>query len=194
MSSKVEVIVSDEEQALAGDLYDHEPWSEAVVQAMVGIAESQMSLSELADSKANIMITVCSILLSLAVAKLEAGILVIPIAAFSLFCIPALIFAILTVMPSAGVQQKPVEHPSKLPHFNPLFFMHASLVPMKHFEKEFEKVMTDAPAYYRSMARDIYMAGLVLRTKKYRYLRWSYQSLLGGIALGTAALLVDLLF
>lgn len=176
------------------ELYQGEPWSEAVVQAMVGIAEMQMSLSELADSKANIMITVCSILLSLAVAKLEAGILVFPIASFALFCIPALIFAILTVMPSAGVQQKPVDHPSKLPHFNPLFFMHASLVPMPEFEKEFEKVMTDAPGYYRSMAKDIYIAGLVLRTKKYRYLRWSYLSLMAGIALGTLALLIDLLF
>jgi len=194
MNNQVEVIVTDEEQPVGGDLYDHEPWSEAVVQAMVGIAESQMSLSELADSKANIMITVCSILLSLAVAKLEAGILVFPIASFALFCIPALIFAILTVMPSAGVQQKPVDHPSKLPHFNPLFFMHASLVPMKHFEEEFEKVMTDAPSYYRSMARDIYIAGLVLRTKKYRYLRWSYQSLMAGIAMGSIALVLELLF
>ncbi|MDX1461013.1 MAG: DUF5706 domain-containing protein [Xanthomonadales bacterium] len=175
-------------------LYDHEPWSEAVVQAMVGIADMQMSLSELADSKANIMITVCSILLSLAVAKLEAGELVIPIAAFSICTVPALIFAILTVMPSAGAEQKPVDHPSKLPHFNPLFFMHASLVPMGEFEKEFEKVMCDAPTYYRHMARDIYIAGSVLRTKKYRYLRWSYQSLMAGIVLGGLGLVVDQVF
>jgi len=173
-------------------LYDGEEFSEAVVQAMVGIAESQMSLSELADSKANIMITVCSILLSLAVAKLEQGVLIVPISAFAACCIPALIFAILTVMPSAGVHNKPVDHPSKLKFFNPLFFMHASLVPMPAFEKEFEKVMTNAPEYYRYMARDIYIAGMVLRTKKYRYLRWSYQSLIAGIVLGAGTLVVEL--
>jgi hypothetical protein len=32
-----------------------------------------------------------------------------------------------------------------------------------------------------------------LRTKKYRYLRWSYQALLSGVSLGTAALVVELL-
>ena len=158
------------------------------VGAMGGIAESQMELSHLADSKANIMITVCSILLSLAVAKIEQGILVVPIGVFSAFCIPALVFSILTVMPSAGTQQKPVSHPSKVKHFNPLFFMHSSLVPMKAFEYEFEAVMTDPQKYYGYMARDIYIAGLVLRTKKYRYLRWSYQALLMGVFLGGAAM------
>lgn len=176
------------------ELYAGQPFDEAVVGAMGGIADMQMSLSELADSKANIMITVCSILLSLAVAKLEQGELIIPIAAFSLFCIPALVFSILTVMPSAGINEKPVDHPSKLKVFNPLFFMHASLVPMRSFEYEFEKVMTDPQKYYGYMARDIYIAGLVLRTKKYRYLRWSYQSLMMGIGLGCVGLIIDLLF
>jgi Na+-transporting methylmalonyl-CoA/oxaloacetate decarboxylase beta subunit len=175
------------------DLYAGQRFDEAIVAAMSGIADSQLSLSELADSKANIMITVCSILLSLAVAKIEQGELIIPIAAFSVFCIPALIFSILTVMPSAGTNEKPVDHPSKLKVFNPLFFMHSSLVPMREFEYEFEKIMTDPQKYYGYMARDIYIAGLVLRTKKYRYLRWSYQSLLMGVGLGVAALVIDLL-
>jgi hypothetical protein len=175
------------------DLYADQVFDEAIVGAMGGISESQMELSHLADSKANIMITVCSILLSLAVAKIEQGILVLPITAFSLFCIPALVFSILTVMPSAGTDGKPVDHPSKLKHFNPLFFMHSSLVPMKAFEYEFEQVMTDPQKYYGYMARDIYIAGLVLRTKKYRYLRWSYQALLSGVFLGCVALVVELL-
>jgi Na+-transporting methylmalonyl-CoA/oxaloacetate decarboxylase beta subunit len=175
------------------DLYAGQKFDEAIVGAMGGIAESQMELSHLADSKANIMITVCSILLSLAVGKIEQGELIIPIAAFSLFCIPALVFSILTVMPSAGTNEKPVDHPSKLKVFNPLFFMHSSLVPMKAFEYEFEALMTDPQKYYGYMARDIYIAGLVLRTKKYRYLRWSYQALLMGVGLGIAALVGELL-
>ena len=130
------------------DLYAGQKFDEAVVAAMGGISESQMELSHLADSKANIMITVCSILLSLAVAKIERGTLVLPIIAFSLFCISALIFSILTVMPSAGTNEKPVDHPSKLKVFNPLFFMHSSLVPMKAFEYEFESLMTAGQMTY----------------------------------------------
>ena len=181
--------IKDYEDLYAGQIFD-----EAIVGAMGGIAESQMELSHLADSTANIMITVCSILLSLAIAKIEQGVLIIPITAFSLFCFPALIFSILTVMPSAGTNEKPVDHPSKLKVFNPLFFMHSSLVPMKAFEYEFESVMTDPQKYYGYMARDIYIAGLVLRTKKYRYLRWSYQALMTGIALGFIAMVIEILF
>jgi len=173
----------DYEELYAGSQFD-----EAVVNAMSGIAESQLTLSELADSKANIMITVCSILLSLAVAKIEQGVLLLPISVFVVFCVPALFFSILTVMPSAGASQKEVDHPSRLKAFNPLFFMHSSLVPMRAFEYEFERVMTDPQKYYGCMARDIYNAGLVLRTKKYRYLRWSYQLLMAGVGFGVLAL------
>jgi len=119
--------------------------------------------------------------------------LVVPVNLFSVFCIPALIFSIMTVMPSAGTNEKPVDHPSRLNNFNPLFFMHSSLIPMKVFEYEFEQVMTDPKKYYGYMARDIYVAGLVLCTKKFRYLRWSYQALLTGVSLSTAALVVELL-
>ena len=99
----------------------------------------------------------------------------------------------MTVMPSAGTNEKPVDHPSRQKNFNPLFFMHSSLIPVKVFEYEFERVMTDPQKYYGYMTRDIYIAGLVLRTKKYRYLRWSYQALLSGVSLGTAALVVEFL-
>ncbi len=174
------------------DLYDGAIMDEATVAAISGIAESQMELSHLADSKANIMITVCSILLSLGVAKLEQGELIVPIIAFSVFCVPALFFAILTVMPSAGTVQKEVDHPSRLRHFNPLFFMHFSLVPMRAFEYEFERVMTDPQQLYGHMARDLYAAGTVLRTKKYRYLRWSYKSLMLGFVFGFAGLALSL--
>jgi len=110
----------------------------------------------------------------------------VPVNLFSIFCIPALIFSIMTVMPSTGVNEKPVDHPPRLKNFNPLFFMHSSLIPMKVFEHEFERVMTGPQKYYGYMTRDIYIAGLVLRTKKYRYLRWNYQALLSGVSLGTA--------
>ena len=84
--------MGEQEQKALEDLYAGEVLSEAAVAAMAGIAESQVELSHLADSKANIMITVCSILLSLAVARIEQGVLVIPISVFSVFCIPALMF------------------------------------------------------------------------------------------------------
>ena len=169
------------------DLCAGQKFDEADVQAIGGITGLQTELSHLADSKANIMITVCSILLSLAVAKPEQGVLVIPIIAFSVFCVPALLFPILTVMPPTGANQRDISHPSQLKNFNPLFFMHFSLLPMKTVEYEFERVMTDPQQLNSHVARDIYAAVKVLRTKQYRHLRWSYQSLVPGVIFGCAA-------
>ena len=71
--------------------------------------------------------------------------------------------------------------------------LEVSLVPMRTFEYEFERVMTDPQQLYGHMARDLYAAGTVLRTKKYRYLRWSYKSLMLGFVFGLAGLALSLL-
>ena len=168
-------------------------FNESIDTAIATIQTSQLEFSVMADSKANIMITVCSILLGLAIAKIEQGILIIPGAAFVIFCIPALLFSILTVLPSNATRAKPVDSVGKLPHFNPLFFMHFSLVPMKVFEYEFERAVTDPQQLYQRLTRDIYIAGTVLRTKKFRYLRWSYLSLMAGIGVACVALVVELI-
>jgi len=160
--------------------------------AIASVQENQMELSHMADSKANIMITVSSILLTLTIAKIEQGTLVISCMSFALFCMPALIFAILCVMPAPATAKKPVGKNGVMPHFNPLFFMHFSLLPIKHFEREIERVLTDPQELYQRLTRDIYHAGMVLRVKKYRYLRWSYLSLLTGILVGCLSLVFEL--
>ena len=158
------------------------------------IQESQVQFSTMADEKANIMITVCSILLTLAVGKLEERVLVMPIAVFCVFVAPALIFAILTVIPSSGSSKvKPKDIIKRRSAFNPFFFMHFSLLPIDMFEEEFEKAIGSTKNLYRNVARDIYNQGVVLRVKKYRYLRWSYLALLCGVILSLAVFLIQLM-
>ncbi len=166
-------------------------FSESIDTALATVQEMQMELSHMADSKANIMITVSSILLTLAIGKIEQGSLVLPSVCFALFCVPALTFSILCVMPAPATGQKPIGKDGKLPHFNPLFFMHFTLLPIKHFETEISRVLTSPQELYQRLSRDIYHQGMVLRVKKYRYLRWSYQSLLMGVAVGCLALLFE---
>ena len=185
-------IVEEKSASNADEPFAGQDYNESIDTAIATVQESQIELSHLADSKANIMITVCSILLTLAIAKIEQGTLILSSLAFSLFCMPALIFAILCVMPSSVNARKAVGKDGVLPHFNPLFFMHFTWLPMKQFEREIERVLTDPQQLYTKMVRDIYHAGMVLRVKKYRYLRWSYMSLLTGIVAGGVALLFEL--
>ncbi len=172
--------------------YETVGYSESIDEALATLQESQMELSHMADSKANIMITVSSILLTLAIAKIEEGVLVIPGTLLVVFCVPALIFAILCVMPSAPVPVRSIRQNGKLKNFNPLFFHHFTLIPVKEFEREIERIMTDPGNLYRSLSRDVYNAGTVLKVKKYRYLRWSYISLMAGILAGFAAAVIEL--
>jgi hypothetical protein len=175
----------------ADDAFAGQSFNASIDMALATIQESQVALSHMADAKANIMITVTSILLTLTMTRFEQGSFVLPSVVFATFCVPALIFAVLCVMPSAATREKPIGRDGLLRNFNPLFFMHFTLVPLKRYEREVEHVLTDPASLYRGLVRDIYYAGLVLRVKKYRYLRWSYISLLIGVLTGSIALLVS---
>ena len=75
--------MSTQSQDIANeDLFAGIEYNEAIVGALSTIHESLVAFSEMADSKANIMITVCSILLGLAIAKIEQGVLVMPLSFF----------------------------------------------------------------------------------------------------------------
>lgn len=168
-------------------------FNESIDIALQTIQMSHVEFSHMADSKANIMITVSSILLTLAVARIEQGTLVVPSIAAAGFCIPALVFAILCVMPSIAVRAKPIGDDEKLVNFNPLFFMHFSRLSKKRFERELGRVIADPQVLYEQLSSDIYYAGLVLRQKKFLYLRWSYLSLLFGVVVSGLALVYELI-
>lgn len=168
-------------------------YNESVDIALATIQMSQVEFSHMADSKANIMITVSSILLTLTVAKIEQGTLVVPAIAAAAFCVPALVFAILCVMPSIAVRAKPIKDDEKLKHFNPLFFMHFTRLSVRRFERELGRVIADPQELYQCLSSDIYYAGMVLRKKKFLYLRWSYLSLLFGLLVSGLALLYELI-
>ena len=65
-------------------------FNESIDTAFATLQETQMELSHMADSKANIMITVCSILLTLVVAQLQRDILIFPSVIFAVFAALAL--------------------------------------------------------------------------------------------------------
>jgi len=161
--------------------------------AFATLQESLVSLSEMADSKANIMITVCSILLTLAVARLEQGVFVGAIAVFAAFCVPALVFSILTVLPSPAHSEGLFKKAGRSAHFNPLFFMHYTQVSLDEFNTEVDRMLRSPKELYKDLSKDVYYAGLVLRLKKYRYLRWSYLALLAGVLGGAAVFAAELL-
>jgi hypothetical protein len=144
------------------------------------LQQHHVQLSTMADTKANIIITVASIVLTLVLGRigdpeLRAGLIVLGV-----FTLIALLLAILAVLPKfRGV--KP--HAGPLPDgFNVLFFGHFTSLDRQRFLAETAAAMMPGRAY-ETVVRDVYSLGQYLAHHKYPYLRWSYLFFLSGFVL-----------
>ncbi len=149
-----------------------------------------VQLSTMADTKANIIITVSSIVLTLVLGRvgdptLRAGVVVL-----SAFTLIALLLAILAVLPKfRGVRRLQGELPAG---FNMLFFGHFTGLDPQRYEREMAEAMMPGRAY-QTVLRDVYSLGQYLAQHKYPYLRWSYLFFLSGFVLASLAQIAQML-
>lgn len=143
---------------------------------------NQQRLSIMADAKANIMITVASVVFSIAIANLDNELMRWPLLTFALGCFFSLVFAIFAIIPKTDYPKD--EHGNidrSSPYFNPLFFGHFAHIDIDEYKEDYaEKLMSDN-LVYDAIASDIYGQGKVLALSKYKFLKWSYISFLWGM-------------
>ena len=144
---------------------------------------NQMRLGLMADQKANIMITVASIVFSITIANLDNEVMKWPLLAFAVGSFFALLFAIFAIIPSTEYPKKKgsKEIDRDSPLFNPLFFGHFAHLPIEEYKEDYAKTLMTDDKVYDAMAGDIYGQGKVLALSKYKYLKWSYSSFLWGM-------------
>lgn len=140
--------------------------------------QHHVQLSAMADTKANIIITVSSIVLTLSLGKLTEPGLRVAVLILIAFTLVALLLAILAVLP----KYRPLRlHSEDLPpHFNLLFFGHFSEISRERFLQEMARTLEPGGTIYETQAKDLYSLGLYLARHKYRYLRLSYLFFLAG--------------
>ena len=145
---------------------------------------NQMRLGLMADAKANIMITVTSIVFSVTVANLDNEVMKWPLLTFAFGCFLALLFAIFAIIPNTNYPKikGSDEIDRKSPIFNPLFFGHFAHLDIHEYKEDYAKILKSDDSVYDSMAGDIYGQGKILALKKYKYLKWSYTSFLWGMS------------
>lgn len=145
-------------------------------------------LSNMADTKANIIITVSSIVLTLSLGRLSDPDLRVSVMILAGFTLLALLLAILAVLPKyrpVAVGEGPLPA-----HFNLLFFGHFAALPRERYLAEVARVLTPDGSPYATWAADVYALGVYLAQHKYRYLRWSYLFFLTGFVLASVEQLV----
>ena len=144
---------------------------------------NQMRLGLMADQKANIMITVASIVFSITIANLDNEVMKWPLLAFAVGSFFSLLFAIFAIIPSTEYPKKKgsKEIDRDSPLFNPLFFGHFAHLPIEEYKEDYAKTLMTDDKVYDAMAGDIYGQGKVLALNKYKFLKWSYSSFLWGM-------------
>ena len=154
---------------------------------------NQMRLGLMADAKANIMITVTSIVFSVTVANLDNEVMRWPLLTFAFGCFLALLFAIFAIIPNTDYPKMKGsdEIDRESPIFNPLFFGHFAHLDIHEYKEDYAKILMTDDGVYDSMAGDIYGQGKILALKKYKYLKWSYTSFLWGMSSAIIVFLIQ---
>lgn len=152
-----------------------------------------MDLSSLADAKANIMISINGLIVSIMIASIAPGIeknpwLLIPTSLFLLGCLISLVFAVLAARPRV---QSTVVTPEEVitKRKNLLFFGNFSHMNESQFVDTLKEVVMDSTRTYEMMMKDIYGVGSVLQ-KKYEMLQRSYSAFLVALVVGVIGFII----
>jgi hypothetical protein len=150
-----------------------------------------MHLSSMADLKANMLLTMASIVVTLAapqVMKAGSQLPLLMLIGFSLMTILLAAYAVMPKLPFTGHRSALSQVQS--PQFNLLFFGDFTGLTYQQFEAEMEKVMNEPSAVYQAQVREIYTLGVFLAEKKYRYLRLAYTTFIIGLFASSLTLLI----
>lgn len=159
-------------------------------------SENHVTLSGMADTKANILISINSIILSIIVSVLfrkleEYPQLLVPTLMLVATCLATIVLAILSTRPNVAsgqftredIQQKKT---------NLLFFGNFHNVELKDYEWGMRQMMKDYDYLYGSMIKDIYFLGKVL-SRKYKFLRLAYTIFMFGFVTSILAFLLAMM-
>lgn len=143
--------------------------------------QHHVALSGMADVKANILITVSSIVLTMCLGRVNDPELRTSALTLAAFVLVALLLAVLAVLPKYRSMKIDGEHLP--PDFNLLFFGHFADLSRERFLAEVARAMKPDGSVYATLANDLYSLGWYLAHRKYRFLRYSYLSFLAGFVI-----------
>ncbi len=156
-------------------------------------SQNHLMLSQMADNKANILITINSIILSVVVSVLvrkleENPNLVVPTILLISVCLTTTVFAILSTRPNLTAGRF-TRDDIKGKRTNLLFFGNFYAMDVEDYEWSMKEMMKDADYLYGSLIKDIYYLGTVL-AKKYKFLRIAYNIFMFGYVISIISFII----
>ncbi len=146
---------------------------------------NHINLSAIADNKANIMISVNSIMISVLITFLSyrniaevKPVVLLPVVIFLVTGLTSLIFAVLSARPKVTSLNREQKDPKEA-RKNLVFFGNFVTLDLEDYEEGMDELFRNSELLYGNMTRDLYHLGKVL-DKKYRYLTISYNLFMVG--------------
>ncbi|WP_299249149.1 Pycsar system effector family protein [uncultured Aquimarina sp.] len=140
---------------------------------------NHLKLSDIADTKANILLSVNAIIISLALSNLIPKLdnpsnqyLIYPTLIFIIFSIASMLLSVLATRPNVTggeFTRKEIEEKK----VNLLFFGNFHKMPLNEYKWAMHELMDDKEYIYDTMIKDLYFLGKVLH-RKYKILRITY--------------------
>jgi hypothetical protein len=163
------------------------------VETMFRVAlRNHMTLSDIADTKANILLSVNAIIVSLALSNLLPKLdnpsnshLLVPTIIFIVFTVASIILSITATRPNVTEGKFSREDVANK-KVNLLFFGNFHQMKLDDFEWGISEMMNDRDYLYGSLTKDLYFLGLVLN-RKYKILRLTYTVFMIGIIVSVLA-------
>ncbi len=195
LQKKIQKLKNPEEQS-KGKKKEKEPkderYSRAIDTMFRVTLNNHTRLSEIADSKANILLSVNAIIISIIlgtlIPKLDAPRnlhLILPTFVLMVSSVLTVVFAILSTRPKV-TEGSFTREQVKNRQVNILFFGNFHQMPLSEYEWAMNDLMQDRDALYNALTRDLYYLGKVLSVK-YRLLRITYGIFMFGILLSLGA-------
>lgn len=162
------------------------------------VYRNHINLSAIADNKANIMISVNSILISVLITFLSyrniaetQPMILLPVIIFLVVGLSSLVFAVLSARPKVTSKIETTENNTPNKGINIAFFGSFIHIPIDEYEQTMNDALHDSNLLYGNMVRDLYHLGKVL-DKKYKYLSISYNIFMMGLVVTVGLFLITL--
>jgi predicted metal-dependent HD superfamily phosphohydrolase len=153
---------------------------------------NHLKLSDIADTKANILLSVNAIIISLVLANLIPKLdnpsndyLIYPTVIFIIFSVISMVLSILATRPNV-TRGEFTKEDVKEQRVNLLFFGNFHKMKLPEYEWAIQELIKDQVYVYKSLTKDLYFLGKVL-DKKYRILRITYTIFMIGMVLSVIA-------
>jgi len=145
---------------------------------------NHIKLSDIADTKANILLSVNAIIISLVLANLISKLdtnpyLVYPTAIFTISCVISMVLSIIATRPNITSGEFTKEDVANK-KVNLTFFGNFHKMSLEEYDWAVNELLKDKDYVYSSLTKDLYFLGKVLE-RKYRILRITYTVFMIGI-------------